>query len=176
MDYTKLKGKVKKYRQILNNTVNYRKTWKDSLRAMIEEQLKTIIAETGLKATVELKENLNNLEAVVLDLGTHQSGISEKVGETHRTFLKSYGMLIYQQLFNGKIMISIAHPVIEGLAKPKPPKQIEIVRPEELTQPFIIRHTEEFLKEIIAWEDFDDDVPQSQPIGFQTSFDKGVIQ
>ena len=40
-----------------------------------------------------------------------------------------------------------------------------IYRPEELKEPFYIRHLEEFIKEITSWEDFDDDEP-SQRIGF----------
>jgi hypothetical protein len=43
------------------------------------------------------------------------------------------------------------------------------LRPHELKVPFIIRYVEEFLQEIIEWEDFDDDVPEKMgmnPIGF----------
>lgn len=176
MNYNNLKKKASRYRQILDNTVNYRKAWKDGLKEMIEKQLKEIIQEAQLQATVELKEDLNNLSAIVLNLGTGFSGITEDTGQVERPFLKSNGMLIYQQLFNGKIMVSMTHPLIEGLGKPSAPKQIEILRPEELKPPFIVRHTEEFLKEIIEWEDYDDDMPQSQPIGFQTGFQRGVIQ
>ena len=176
MDYSNLKSKTAQYQQILTNTVNYRKAWDDGLRDMIEHVLENIIKKTGLDAVVELKEEVNNLGAVVLNLGMDQSGISEDTGKAVRHFFKSNGMLIYQQLFNGKIMVSMTLPVVEGLGKPAPPKQIEILRPEELKPPFVLRHTEEFLKEIIAWEDYDDDMPQSQPIGFQTGFQKGVIQ
>ena len=36
---------------------------------------------------------------------------------------------------------------------------------------FIIRHVEEFLKDLIAWEDYDDDQPvANNPIGFTTNF------
>ncbi len=176
MNYSNLKNKADRYRQILDNTENYRKAWDNGLKEMIEKQLKEIIEETNLDAEVELKEELNNLSAIVMTLGTGFSGISEDTGNVERQFLKSNGMLIYQQLFNGKIMVSMTHPLIEGLGKPSAPKQIEILRPEELKLPFIIRHTEEFLKEIIEWEDYDDDMPQSQPIGFQTGFQKAVIQ
>ncbi len=176
MNYSNLKKKASKYHRILNNTKKYRQAWKDGLKEMIEKQLNEIIKEAELDAEVELKEDLENLSAIVLNLGTGFSGITEDTGKVERPFLKSNGMLIYQQLFNGKIMVSMTHPLIEGLGKPTAPKQIEILRPEELKPPFIVRHAEEFLKEIIAWEDYDDDMPQSQPIGFQTGIQKGVIQ
>ena len=46
---------------------------------------------------------------------------------------------------------------------------MEIIRPEELTIPFILRYVEEFLTEVVEWEDFDDDMPEKMgmnPIGF----------
>ena len=54
-----------------------------------------------------------------------------------------------------------------------PQKNVEILRPHELKQEYIIRHMEEFVKEVTQWEDYDDDLPEksaigfSKPIGFQ---------
>ena len=63
-------------------------------------------------------------------------------------------------------------PYIEGYGEPKPPRPIEILRPNELTVGFIIRHVETFLKEITEWEDYDDDEPTTKnafnPIGFNS--------
>ena len=165
MDFSNIQYKVNQYHRILENTEQYRQDWHNSLKAMITEQLELIIKETGLKAKVETKTELLHMEAVALSLGHVESGISEKIGEAQRQLIKSNGMLIYQQLFNGKIVVSIMYPFIEGLGQPRQPKSVEIVRPAELKAPFILRHVEEFLKEVIGWEDYDDDVPQ--PIGFQ---------
>jgi hypothetical protein len=60
----------------------------------------------------------------------------------------------------------IVSPFIEGYGQPKPPMTLEILRPDELKQPFIIRHMEAFLKNITEWEDFDDDEPQKSTNGF----------
>ena len=171
MDYSNVKSKAVQYQKVIENTIRYREEWHDTTRKMLEEQLEAIIEETGLKATIEHKDDLDNLQAVALSLGQAASGISEQVGEAERHLIKSKGMLVYQQLFNGKLMVSVMYPFIEGLGQPKPPKMIEILRPEELKEAYILRHTEEFLKEIISWEDYDDDMP-TQPIGFQTNFDR----
>ena len=114
---------------------------------------------------------MENLEIVIFNLGMQKSGMSEKVNDgLKKPMIKSNGGLIYQQLFNGKILIMIAMPFIEGYGEPRPPKTIEILRPEELKQPFIYRHVETFLKDVTEWEDYDDDLPQQNatfnPIGF----------
>ena len=170
MDLSNIQHKVNQYHRILENTEQYRQDWHDSLKEMIINQLELIIKETGLKAKVETKTELLHMEAIALSLGHVESGISEKIGDAKRELIKSNGMLVYQQLFNGKVLISIVYPFIEGLGQPRQPKNVEIVRPAELKPPFILRHVEEFLKEVIGWEDYDDDVPQ--PIGFHMGLPK----
>lgn len=175
MNISNVQNKVNQYHKILENTLQYRKEWHNRLKEMIINQLNSIVDATGLKAKVEEKTELLHLEAVGLSLGHVESGISEKVGDTKRELIKSNGTLVYQQLFNGKVMVTIAYPFIEGLGQPKQPKNLEILRPAELKEAFIIRHVEEFLKEVIAWEDFDDDVPQ-QTIGFQMNMNNNMVQ
>ena len=171
MDYSNIISKVEKYNSILTNTKNYRLDWKQGLKDMIVKTLDEIIKETNMNAYVEHKDDIENLEVITLSLGTEISGIAERFpgNKTKRPFIKSNGALIFQQLFNGKIMIMIMYPFIEGYGQPKPPRTLEILRPEELKEAFILRYTEEFFRDVIEWEDFDDDVPEKMgmnPIGF----------
>lgn len=109
---------------------------------------------TGLEAKLEERTDMENLEAIVLSLGEAKSGMYQKVNEDiHRHLIKHNGSLIYQQLFNGKIIVLINYPFIESYGKPRPPKTIAIYRPEELKDPFFLRHLEEFITEITNWED-----------------------
>jgi len=171
MDYSNIKDKVGKYKGILKNTHNYRKDWSEGLKTMIVDHLNKIIKKTKLSAYVEVKDDIENLEVINLSLGTEVSGIAERLpgNKSKRPFIKSNGSLIFQQLFNGKVMIMIMYPFIEGYGQPKPPMTLEILRPEEMKPVFILRYVETFLKEVIEWEDFDDDVPEKMgmnPIGF----------
>ena len=170
-DLIKISEKVKKYQEILDNATTYRKAWNKSLKKLIKSTLEEIAKETGLKAEVEIQDNVENMEVIIFNLGMATSGMSEKVDKTVRKpMIKSNGGLIYQQLFNGKILILIALPFIEGYGEPRPPITVEILRPEELKKPFIYRHVEKFLKSVTEWEDYDDDIPQQapnfNPIGF----------
>lgn len=167
-----LTRKAAQYREVLQNTENYRKDWNESLKQMITTQLETLRDALELQATVECKSEMENLEAIVFSLGETQSGMYQKVNEDiRRHLIKHNGSLIYQQLFNGKIIVLINYPFIEGYGKPAPPKTIAIYRPEELREPFFYRHLEEFMNEITRWEDYDDDEPQPhQRIGFDMNF------
>lgn len=168
LDLGAIISKSNNYKRILENTLKYREDWKATIKPMLKETLEYILKETELKAQIKEQNNIENLEAIVLDLGKSSSGISESLEDTgiKRTMVKTNGGLVYQQLFNGKIMIMALSPHIEGYGEARPPRTLEILRPDELKQPFIVRHFESMLKDITDWEDFDDDQPQKSNIGF----------
>ncbi|HFA50011.1 MAG TPA: hypothetical protein ENJ95_13465 [Bacteroidetes bacterium] len=162
--------KVAHYKEVLAHTEIYRKVWKDSLKDKLVTFLEGAVKEVGLDATVEVSSNLENLEAVSLSLGTVKSGMYKKINnDFNRHMIKNNGSLIYQQLFNGKIIVIVQYPFIENYGEPRAPKTIAIYRPEELKDPFCVRHLEEFIQEITDWEDFDDDEPNKK-IGFELNF------
>jgi len=170
MNIGSLTAKVALYKQTLQNTQDYRKKWEPKIKPLITSTLKKLNKKTKLGASIEVKENLENLEVLVLNLGKEESGIKEIIPDSKlkRQLIKSNGALVFQQLFNGKIMIMIVYPYIEGYGEPRPPKNLEIVRPHELNEGYIIRYFDEFVKEITAWEDYDDDQPSVNKIGFGT--------
>ena len=165
-----LKRKVGAYKEIMTNARTYRDIWKNSLRDQIKGVLEMMIKGCELSATVEVRSDMENLEAIVLSLGDVKSGIWQEIGsDIKRHMIKHNGSLIYQQLFNGKIIVLINYPFIENYGQPRQPKTIGIYRPEELKEPFFIRHMEEFITDITNWEDYDDDEP-SKKIGFDINF------
>lgn len=174
-DLYNLKRKVEQYKEVLQNTEKYRAAWKGGFRDFIIQQLTHLVKETGLPATgLGVQAKLENMEAVVLSLGDGKSGLSSQVSlGVQRHMIKHNGSLVYQQLFNGKVMVMIQYPFIEKYGEPKPPKNIAIYRPEELTEHFFIRHLEEFIREITHWEDYDDD-EQHRRIGFKVKLDDKV--
>lgn len=167
-DYNGLIGKVQRYHQILANTRTYRERWSSYLKAMISEELKKMLEVTGLAGKVDTSDRIRHLEYVMLSMGSEESGISEVISEkVNKPLIKNNGSLVYQQLFNGKIQVMIVYPFIEGFGEPRQPKLVAIYRPEELKPPFLVRHMEDFIKELTQWEDLDDDDQPAAKIGFQ---------
>ena len=173
-DYLNFKRKTERYLEVLSNTKTYREYWHKNLKKDIVELLKQAAAFAQLPCTVEERADIQNLEAVALTLGSVKSGLGEPVSEgVHRDLIKQNGSLVYQQLFNGKILVLINYPYIEKYGQPQPPKTIAIYRPEELKEPYFIRHLEAFITEITNWEDYDDDRPdENQRIGYKMNFER----
>lgn len=169
-----LQRKVSSYKDVLANTVRYRAAWKSELRELIVHSLRNLAQGSALSLEISVREDLDNLGAVVCSLGHVESGISERLGVgVVRNMIKQNGSLIYQQLFNGKILVLINYPYIEQYGQPQPPKTVAIYRPEELRDAYFQRHLELLLQEVTAWEDYDDDVPEpNQRIGFKMNFDQ----
>ena len=167
-DYKGLITKVERYQSILGNTKSYRERWQNQLRSEITTELENMLKVSKLDGKVELQDKVRHLEFIVFSLGSEESGISEIINDkTDKPLIKNNGSLVYQQLFNGKVQVMIAYPFIEGFGEPRQPKVIGIYRPEEIKTPFLIRHMEEFIKEITLWEDYDDDDTPLNRIGYQ---------
>ena len=164
-----LQKKVDFYKEVLKNTLKYREVWKSNLKQEIIDMLTALADATKLNYTIETKSNFENLEAIVFSLGVDFSGIEESVtNEVARPLLKHNGTLIYQQLFNGKVMVAYNLPYIEKYGEQQPLRSIAIYRPEEIKEPYILRHLETFIDDIAKWEDYDDDKPETnQGIGFK---------
>lgn len=173
MDLGTLQSKVNNYHEIIENTRSYRADWPAQVIPQLQKVLNNIIKETKIDAKVIVKDNMENLNIVIFSLGQEYSGIAEKIedSDTNRPMIKNKGQLVFQQLFNGKILIMIMLPYIEGYGQPQPPRTLEILRPQELSDMFILRYVEEFMHAVIEWEDYDDDGQKQgslAPIGFQS--------
>jgi hypothetical protein len=168
-----LERKVVRYKEVLENTRQYRELWNTSFKDALVEALTRISKAAGLECIVEVRAEIQNLEAVVLSLGSQDSGLGEPMGDKlFRPLIKQNGSLVYQQLFNGKILVLINYPYIEKYGQPLPPKTIAIYRPEELKDPYCLRHLETFLNEITHWEDQDDETPEvAHRIGFNVNLE-----
>lgn len=169
-----LQRKVEHYREVLQNTANYREIWQTKVKQQIIDTLTALINGAKMPGVVEERTEIENLGAVVLSLGSSESGLGEPVGDgIIRDLIKQNGSLVYQQLFNGKVLVLINYPFIEKYGQPQPPKTIAIYRPEELKPPYFLRHVETFITELSNWEDYDDEAPEpNQRIGFKTNFEQ----
>jgi hypothetical protein len=172
-DTANLRRKVERLKEVLANTVRYRETWQNGLKNTILEQLKTLSEAAGLTVSLEERREIENLESVVLTLGLEPSGLREPVGgEIQRDLIKQNGSLVYQQLFNGKILVLINLPYIEKYGQPQQPRTLAIYRPEELKEAYFLQHMETFVNDVSNWEDYDDETPEpNQRIGFKLNFE-----
>ncbi len=167
--YTAIRKRADKYLRILDQVVTFRDAWDEKIKNFIESTSADILKHTGVSAHIEVEERFENLESITISLGKSISGIAENIDDdTKRNIIKDKGSLIYTQLFNGKIQAWMTYPVIEGLMQPKEPKMLGIYTPPEINENLILDNFDQFFKELIEWENYDDDQPghQSSKIGF----------
>jgi len=158
--YTAIKGRASKYRDILQQVVDFRNAWEENLKAFIKTTAEDILKHTAIDAQIQIEEKFEHLESITISLGKAISGISENIDKsTKRNIVKDKGSLIFSQLFNGKVQVWLTYPLIEGLMQPKEPKMIGIYAPPEFNEGLILSNFDDFFKELIEWENYDDDQP-----------------
>ena len=167
--YTALKERANKYKNILDQVMDFREVWGKKLKKYIVGSIEKVLKQTSVEAYVEVEEQFENLQTISMHLGKSVSGIAETFESgAKRSIIKDLGSLNYSQIFNGKIQVWMTFPLIEGLMQPQPPKMIGIYTPPEFNEDLFLSNFDEFFKELINWENYDDDVPSQQlnKIGF----------
>ncbi|MFT4566894.1 MAG: hypothetical protein ACI9FN_001855 [Saprospiraceae bacterium] len=158
--YTAIKQRALKYKEMLQQVVGFRNTWEEGLKDFVKSNAEAVLKHTDTTAQIEIEERFENLESITISLGKSISGIAENVDEnTKRNIVKDKGSLVYSQLFNGKVQAWMTYPIIEGLMQPKEPKMIGIYSPPEFNEDLILSNFDDFFKELIEWENYDDDQP-----------------
>ncbi|MFM8371120.1 MAG: hypothetical protein ACKOCO_01945 [Bacteroidota bacterium] len=165
-----LQAKAQQYREALQNTARYRMIWQEGVKANLVSWLKELAQSCNLTVEIEERMEVEGLESVIFSLGLEPSGLKEILeGNNRRDLMRQNGSLIYQQLFNGKIMALINLPYIEKYGQPQEPRSLAIFRPDEMTEEHIAAHLAEFLGDLTMWESYDDDGMQpATRIGFKS--------
>lgn len=167
--YTAIKERAKRYKDILEQVVNYREAWGKELKQFIIKSINKILEHSDVTAKLEVEEKFENLETISVYLGKAESGIAETFDSgTKRNIIIDRGSLNFSQIFNGKVQVWMTFPLIEGLMQPQQPKMIGIYAPPEFNIDLVLSNFDEFFKELIEWENYDDDQPTEQinRIGF----------
>lgn len=171
--YTALKARAESYKNMLDQVDVFRKEWSKSLKKFILKNVKEIANQTQLDFDIEEQDQITGLGIISLRMGVKKSGLYEEMRKNEqKEFFKDFGTLNYSQLFNGKVQVWMTFPVIEGLMEPAGPKLLGIYGPPEFNEKLILTDFERFLKDLIEWEDYDDDEPPVAPqkkIGFGAS-------
>lgn len=158
--YTAIKKRADKYRNMLQQVVDFRAVWEEQLKEFIKSNAESVLEHTDTNGKIEIEEKFEHLESITISLGKSISGIAEHIDKnTKRNIVKDNGSLIYSQLFNGKVQVWLTYPLIEGLMQPKEPKMIGIYAPPEFNEGLILSNFDDFFKELIEWENYDDDKP-----------------
>jgi hypothetical protein len=153
------------YKEILSKIETRRTTWKNDTRNLLLEQLNEVQREVKLNWYVDTDNYLENREVIFLSFNSSPSGIKtvlydEAERETDfRHYVKKGGALLYSQLSDSRVYVSIQYPEIVELKDCGEPKFLDSFEPEELTSDIILHHVQEFLEEMISWEQNVRDIP-----------------
>ncbi|TGD78851.1 hypothetical protein [Hymenobacter wooponensis] len=153
------------YKEILRKIESRRATWKNDTRNLLLEQLGEVQREVNLNWYVDTDNYLENREVIFLSFNSSPSGIKtvlheEQQEETDfRHYVKKGGALLYSQLSDSKVYVTIQYPEIIELKDCGEPKYLDSFEPEELTADSILHHVQEFLEEMINWEQNVRDIP-----------------
>lgn len=142
---------ITQYQTAQQNINTNRQLWRDSIKSRLRETLHQIVATYPIDWVVDENNAMENGEAFSLKFHTRPSGMHDKI--QMKNISRVGGSLNFLQLFNGELQVYVRHPQIEGIYKKDPEiKHLDFVIPDELTVEKIKSFVEDFMQEIIKFE------------------------
>lgn len=165
-DIEKIKMKVNIYSQIAQTTSEKRRIWEAQKKEQVFSVLERIKRDTSFDDVNIIKADLySNYGGVFFQLKNQPSGISATLDNGgFQNFVKNGAALAFSQSFNGDILVVITYPQIEKITSGNNSKLLGRISPIEITEQFISEKVDQFLDEIIKWEQGDQKEPAA--LGF----------
>jgi hypothetical protein len=131
----------------------HRKDWNNTTKNLILSTFREVKVNVGgLNWDIQLVDAMENVDVITLGFQSEPSGIVGRVQGVFKFFAKESGRLIYNQVYNGEIYVSITYPHVEHHVAQQQPKFIGKFEPSELNHDLILDHISEFLDEMFNWE------------------------
>jgi hypothetical protein len=131
-----------------------RKTWNAETNPLIVNTFKTIAQNVpNLNWEIKRIDGMENLDILTLGFKNDSSGIVGQVEGVLKFFAKIGGKLIYSQVYNGDIYALIDYPHVEHHVERQSPKFVGKFQPAQITEDVILDHINEFLSEMLSWEE-----------------------
>ncbi|MCX6252937.1 MAG: hypothetical protein NTV31_00435 [Bacteroidia bacterium] len=147
-----LKNKVEDFQDTLDIIKQNREFWQSKTKSILIDTLTRITTDYPIGWNVQKLDWTKNSEGVNITLGPSRSGFVENTGNSFKSHTKDGGTITFSQAYNGEIFVIIIYPFIDGFVTQAENKLLGKVKPEEVTEDFIINKFAIFIDEMIKWE------------------------
>ncbi len=140
---------MSKYNERIKLINQRRDLWTNATRARLKDTLDAIVVEANNQHFL-VQENISakNWESVNLVLTAQPSGIIID----RKVVLQSASALIFSQIYNGKIMVCIQYPSIDGIVEKSADLVLGYYEPSSLTEDVIMNSFKSYMDELNKWE------------------------
>jgi hypothetical protein len=147
-----LKNKVKDFQATLYIIKQNRESWQSKTKSLLIDTLTKITTNYPIGWGVQILDWTKNSEGVNITLGPSRSGFFEISANPIKSHTKDGGTIAFSQAYNGEIFIIIIYPSIDGFVTQADNKLLGKVKPDDLTEDFIIDKVAIFIDDMIKWE------------------------
>ncbi|MEO2071855.1 MAG: hypothetical protein ABGW99_11030 [Zunongwangia sp.] len=141
-----LKKSVQKYENSLEKIKINRECWQTTTKPLLIKTLGIIKDTYSLDCSIQVLDQIKNLEGVNLTFDESSSGIISNEGNSSKLYIKFPGTIVFSLIVNGNVIVNIVYPFIEDLVSEKSYKSLGIYSPEVITEKFILEKCPIFWK------------------------------
>lgn len=129
-----------------------RTAWNNGVRDFIENILKVIVNKYDLNWSVGINEQVKNMESVSIYFHQGYSGHIIDTGDKKKALIKKGAALVFSQVYNGEIFVTMYFPHIDDVTTTTYPETIGRESPVSITEEYIYKMVNIFLSKLNEWE------------------------
>ena len=161
--YEEISKKFKEWHSIWDEIESRRALWTNNTRQVVIDSLHGV-RDNVFIATIQGEEKkvnwhvytadggIEHSESIILSFGVRPSGFKKVTTETIESISKEGGSLVFAQSYNGRVLVIITYPRINGLVLEREPFSVGSYEPSIISDDFILAKVSHFVDEIIKWE------------------------
>lgn len=143
-----------KYYESLTAVNRRRQMWRETIESELFNTLTSVKKGMAqLDAQVKTNKEIANYGSVIFSMNKTPSGIFQQNERSVSNHTKIGGELAFSQSYSGKIDVIIYFPYVEGFTNKTPPKVIETISPELITENLTMEMVAQFFNYMAKWEE-----------------------
>jgi len=147
-----IKSKVTKFNGVISGINKKRDFWQSDTKPLLVKVLNQVKDDTALDLIVQIMDAKINHESVHIQFKSKPSGISEKIGQSLKAYIKWGGGLTFNQMYNGEVHVLVTYPFIDEIVPQTRRTLLIRMEPDKISEEFIHARVDNFLDEMLNWE------------------------
>lgn len=150
IDY--LNERINDYKNSIETVVAKKMLWQNDIKGLLRKTLHAIVEKYNIGWRVQELDWIGAKDAINITFDFFPPELIEKTNElAHYQFIQG-GALVFSQLYNGNVAITILFPLNDQTPIEDSSRELGIYNPKDISEKLIVEKVDEFLKAIIKWE------------------------
>ena len=147
-----LEERISDYKTSIKTVVEKKIYWQTKTRNLLLKTLNKIVKKYDIGWRVQELSWINTNEAVNITFDSFPTDLINKTNLIPTYQFIQGGALVFSQSYSGDVNVFMLFPITDPIVSSESESDLDIYKPQDITEKIIIEKVDQFLKKMIEWE------------------------